>query len=969
MTEAQDRAHDERPELVLAGGPGGRACAALCGAVSAAGGLGVLDLGAGDHLATAALRHAAGWPADRRFGIRVPAGCALDPAAVTAVLGPAAARLAAVVLGAGSPWRVADVPDRYFVLVEVGSDAAAAAADEQGADGLVAQVGGPGGVLLARRLLDPGRQPLPVWLRGGIGPAAAAAAVLGGAAGVVLDTQLALLPEADVPDPVLDDAQAVRFLDRFGGAAKAVRAVLNTVADAAGAAHPPVPHTTAPGSAARVRTAAELARALDAGERRLVLDEPAGGSGFAQWQAQVDVLADHPRAPGAQVVFAGGGGAGAVPLVAGLTSGLVARGVEVGLLVAGTGDVGAGTGDAAGVLGERAAQVRAELGTAWAQAPERQSLDVAVVGLACAVAGADDLDGFWAGAVHGEVPARPPGEPVAVLEVARRALADAGVAHDAERTGVVFGAGPGADLVAAQLGALGLGGPALLVDAAWASGLAAVDAARKELACGGSRVVLAGATDPVGGTACVVLKRLTDAEHDGDRVYAVLGGAGAGRGAVERAHADAGTAPAAAGLVELHGHGRPGHVDRVAGLAGVVRAAMALHTGVRPRPDGPAAPWPRAPLDRVAGIGAAGLGAAEHHLVLVGHPSAAFTRRGLRRWPAELFTFHGSAAAVQEHLAALLDLATSGTPGTLLDLARTSALRTGAGPAGVALVATGVAELVALLRRALRGETDPAAGLHRAGAEPGGVAVLFPGAGGARPGMLAHVLVAFPHLARHLGRGTLAEALHGPGALGRAGLDPGLAPAALGAAGLVYDELLGELGVVADAYAGHGYGELVALAAAGCFDPRLLVPLATGHAAFADVRLAPPRVPVFSTRDAEPRAARARWAEQVEAMHAAGVRVFVEAGPGRALGERVRAVLGGRPHVAVALEPEPGRAPGGGLPGLLAALAELAVAGVGVRTRWLTAGRGGREVPAPPVPAHPRWALGGGGLTALPPSA
>jgi acyl transferase domain-containing protein len=73
------------------------------------------------------------------------------------------------------------------------------------------------------------------------------------------------------------------------------------------------------------------------------------------------------------------------------------------------------------------------------------------------------------------------------------------------------------------------------------------------------------------GVACVVLKRLADAERDGDRVYAVIRGvAGASDGrslgltaprpegqarALERAYRRAGTSPAEVGLVEAHGTG------------------------------------------------------------------------------------------------------------------------------------------------------------------------------------------------------------------------------------------------------------------------------------------------------------------------------------------------------------------------------------------------------------------------------
>ena len=73
------------------------------------------------------------------------------------------------------------------------------------------------------------------------------------------------------------------------------------------------------------------------------------------------------------------------------------------------------------------------------------------------------------------------------------------------------------------------------------------------------------------GVACVVLKRLADAERDGDRIYAVIkgvGGASDGKSlgltaprkegqvrALERAYAQAGVSPAEVGLVEAHGTG------------------------------------------------------------------------------------------------------------------------------------------------------------------------------------------------------------------------------------------------------------------------------------------------------------------------------------------------------------------------------------------------------------------------------
>jgi acyl transferase domain-containing protein/NAD(P)H-dependent flavin oxidoreductase YrpB (nitropropane dioxygenase family) len=212
---------------------------------------------------------------------------------------------------------------------------------------------------------------------------------------------------------------------------------------------------------------------------------------------------------------------------------------------------------------------------------------------------------------------------------------------------------------------LDLGGKNLTVDAACASSLAALDAACGELAAGSSDMVLCGGADlhngvqdfllftsvhalsttgqcrtfdaaadgiALGeGVACVVLKRLADAERDGDRVYAVVRSVGAssdGRSlgltaprqegqerALRRAYAQAGIDARSVGLVEAHGTGTVvgdrtelstltevfgqagmetascavgsvksniGHTKCTAGLAGLIKAAKAVYHGVRP---------------------------------------------------------------------------------------------------------------------------------------------------------------------------------------------------------------------------------------------------------------------------------------------------------------------------------------------------------------------------------------------------
>ncbi|HSD81215.1 MAG TPA: beta-ketoacyl synthase N-terminal-like domain-containing protein, partial [Solirubrobacteraceae bacterium] len=152
---------------------------------------------------------------------------------------------------------------------------------------------------------------------------------------------------------------------------------------------------------------------------------------------------------------------------------------------------------------------------------------------------------------------------------------------------------------------LDLGGANFTVDAACASSLTAASLAVRELQAGTSDMVLAGGIDAIQnpfaylcfskthalspngrcrpfdaeadgiaiseGFATVVLKRLADAERDGDRIYAVIRGAGAasdGRDrsltaprpegqvlALRRAYAQARISPATVELVEAHGTG------------------------------------------------------------------------------------------------------------------------------------------------------------------------------------------------------------------------------------------------------------------------------------------------------------------------------------------------------------------------------------------------------------------------------
>ncbi|MFE2431781.1 SDR family NAD(P)-dependent oxidoreductase [Streptomyces sp. NPDC059373] len=739
---------------------------------------------------------------------------------------------------------------------------------------------------------------------------------------------------------------------------------------------------------------------------------------------------------------------------------------------------------------------------------------------------------------------------------------------------------------------LDLGGANYTVDAACASSLAAVDVACKELVTGTSDLVLCGGADlhngindyvlfssvhalsPTGrsrafdgsadgialgeGVACVVLKRLADAERDGDRIYGVIKGVGSSsdgrslgltaprpegqRSALERAYRNARVSPADVGLVEAHGTGtvvgdrteltilsetftaagaepggcalgsvksQIGHTKCAAGLAGLVKTVLALYTGVKPptlhlklpnsawKADSSpfafhseARPWAAPPAERIAGLSAFGFGGTNFHLVVAAHDGGAPPAQGLDAWPAELFTFRGAnrAAAVREveetlKLAAANDAA--GRPWRLRDLALAAARRSGTShePVRAAVVAEDLGSLTGQLRRVLAGEHDPTAGIHLADdsdetSRAGQVAFLFPGQGSQRPGMFADLFVAFPTLHRYLELGgDHADTLYPPTAFDTDGkaeqqariTDTRVAQPALGIVGMAAHTLLTAAGIRPDMAAGHSYGELVALCAAGAVDPRTLLELSTERAAAileaaatagtdpgtmaavaaaaedveralrdagldgqvvvanrnspkqtvvsgpleavesavrmlresgygakripvacafhsplvadAGVRFAKalaerpvrtPEFPVWANRTAAPYApepdglrtelaaqigAPVRFMEQIEAMYAAGARVFVEVGPGTVLTRLTEAILGDRPHRAVAFEGR--RRDGAGVPAFLDTLAQLAVAGLPVRTGWLFRGRDAVDVGRTAPPKRAGWTVDG----------
>ncbi|MFD5425657.1 beta-ketoacyl synthase N-terminal-like domain-containing protein [Streptomyces sp. NPDC127084] len=486
---------------------------------------------------------------------------------------------------------------------------------------------------------------------------------------------------------------------------------------------------------------------------------------------------------------------------------------------------------------------------------------------------------------------------------------------------------------------LDLRGPAYTVDAACASSLVAVDQAVGELTSGRCDAMLAGgvhhchditlwsvfsqlrALSPsqrvrpfhrdadgilIGeGTGVVVLKRLADAERDGDRVYAVIRGTGVssdGRTAglvnpdpggqiraVRQAWRAAGIDPAAPGsigLLEAHGTATPagdaaelhtlaevfgppvgprgdrpgeewpvigsvksmiGHAMPAAGVAGLVKAALAVHHGMllptlhcddphpavadtRFRPLARPVPWETASgSGRRAAVNAFGFGGINAHVILEQAPESEESTRSTRSSGATGSNAgaHRTLSVAEPERMLLLAADTPERLAALLDADDRTVLATGIAPSAAAdpagRVRLGIVgptpKRLALARRAAargqawRGRNDVwfAPEPLLAGARPGRVAFVFPGLEG-------DFAPRVEGIAEHFGLATAGGAGNGTAAadaddIGRHGLG-------VVAVGRLLDAALRRMGIVADAMAGHSIGEWTAMAAAGMYAER-----------------------------------------------------------------------------------------------------------------------------------------------------
>lgn len=423
------------------------------------------------------------------------------------------------------------------------------------------------------------------------------------------------------------------------------------------------------------------------------------------------------------------------------------------------------------------------------------------------------------------------------------------------------------------------------------------------------------------GVTALVLKRLNDATRDGDRIYAVIKGIGSssdGRNrsltaphpqgqvrALRRAYEDAGVDLSTVGLIEAHGTGTAvgdkseidslvaafgtaenapgvcavgsvksmiGHTKVAAGLAGLIKGALALKHRVLPPTIGVETPNSRVDFSKTAfyistdtrpwlahgkthprrcGVSAFGFGGTNFHAVLEeyqdGYRDVDFIDLNPR--DAEPFVFFGpNRPYVMQAAERLLSGLEYPDQLNLAQLAYSAHIeRRGPGAdngvraSRLAIVATSATDLKHKLELALRELRNddttefryPQGVFYRESPVTSPVCFLFPGQGSQKVNMLRDLVVARPDLASLFDHADTLLSGRAPQPLStfiypppvfndtdrarqQAALNTTqIAQPALGVAELAALTLLADFGVHPDFVAGHSYGEYVALCAAG----------------------------------------------------------------------------------------------------------------------------------------------------------
>ncbi|MDZ5645866.1 polyketide synthase [Nitrospirillum sp. BR 11828] len=401
----------------------------------------------------------------------------------------------------------------------------------------------------------------------------------------------------------------------------------------------------------------------------------------------------------------------------------------------------------------------------------------------------------------------------------------------------------------------------------------------------------AAADGTVGGAggAVLVLKRLGDALADGDLIHGVIRGVGVANdgaakaafaapsvqgqaAAIRAALADAGVEPTQVGFVEGHGtatalgdpievaalnlayagvpagaiplgsvKGNVGHLDAAAGMAGLVKALLAVRHGVVPptahfstanpripfaegpfRVNAKAESWPVAG-ERLAGVSCFGMGGTNIHLVVAAPPDAAPLDIPRTDTPHLLTLSAATPGALARLAAAVADQLDQPDAPPLPSVAATLARRR---PLRLrrAVVAASPAEAAAALR-----VVDPASDAGVAPAATGAeVAFLFPGQGAQHPGMGRDLYRSSPAAGAVLAeadsilRGTPVAALAdllmadpGDADAARALAETAMTQPALFVTEYAIAQALMAEGVRPGALMGHSVGEYVAACLAG----------------------------------------------------------------------------------------------------------------------------------------------------------
>ncbi|MFD0683588.1 type I polyketide synthase [Actinomadura fibrosa] len=473
---------------------------------------------------------------------------------------------------------------------------------------------------------------------------------------------------------------------------------------------------------------------------------------------------------------------------------------------------------------------------------------------------------------------------------------------------------------------LDLRGPSMIVDTACSSSLVSTHLAVRALRSGEADVALAGGVnlllsptvtmtfDLAGGTAAdghckafdasadgmvraegcgaVVLKRLSDAQRDGDRILAVVRESGvnsdgrsnglvapnsdAQRALLRDVYASAGIDTREVDYVEAHGTGtflgdpieakavgevlgagRPedeplllgsaksnlGHMESAAGVAGLIKAVLALHHRVippsahykEPNPHIPfdelrlrvvaeETPWPERSHPPRAGVSGFGFGGTNAHVLLEAAPvqEADVQPTVVRTFPLS----DVSDDRIRDHAALLAAWLPGRDDVELADLARTLHRRGGRGRARAAVAARDRAGLVEGLTALAEGRPHPGVITGSALGVPGRPVWVFSGYGAQRAGMAQRLLEEEPAFAEAIDDldGLFAEE-GGPDLWslleeGRKPDGPAEAMPVLFAVQLGLARMWKAYGVTPGAVIGHSMGEVAAAVVAGALTPQ-----------------------------------------------------------------------------------------------------------------------------------------------------